>query len=58
VGKKRCMAECEQTGEGREEWTVSPPYLALSQRLSPVDLIFRSPTPTSGKMLLIDFRIS
>jgi len=29
VGKKRCMAECEQTGEGREEWTVSPPYVPL-----------------------------
>jgi len=32
--------------------------LALSQRLSPVDLIFRFPTPTSSKMLLINFRIS
>lgn len=26
MGKKRCMAECEQT---REEWTVSPPYVPL-----------------------------
>jgi len=32
--------------------------LALSQRLSPLGLIFRFPTPTSGKMLLINFRIS
>jgi len=32
--------------------------LALSQRLSPLGLIFRSPTPTSGKMILVNFRIS
>jgi hypothetical protein len=32
--------------------------LALSQRLSPLGLIFRFPTPSSGKMLLINFRIS
>jgi len=32
--------------------------LALSQRLSPLDLIFRSSTPTSDKILLINFRIS
>jgi len=32
--------------------------LALSQRLSPLDLIFRSSTPTFDKMLLINFRIS
>jgi len=32
--------------------------LALSQRLSPLGLIFRSPTPTSGKIILINFRIS
>ena len=32
--------------------------LALSQRLSPLGLIFRFSTPTSGKMLLINFRIS
>jgi hypothetical protein len=33
-------------------------YLALSQRLSPLGLIFRSPTPTSGKIILVNFRIS
>jgi len=32
--------------------------LALSQRLSPLGLIFRSPTLTSGKIILINFRIS
>ena len=31
--------------------------LALSQRLSPLGLIFRSPTLTSGKIILINFRI-
>ena len=33
-------------------------HLALSQRLSPLGLIFRSPTPTSGKINLVNFRIS
>ncbi len=32
--------------------------LALSQRLSSLGLIFRSSAQTSGKMLLINFRIS
>jgi len=32
--------------------------LALSQRLSPLGLIFRSPTPTSGNKILVYFRIS
>jgi len=32
--------------------------LALSQRLSPLGLIFRFPTPTSGKINLVNFRIS
>jgi len=32
--------------------------LALSQRLSPLGLIFRSPTSTSGKIILVNFRIS
>jgi hypothetical protein len=32
--------------------------LALLQRLSPLDLIFRSSTPTSGNIILINFRIS
>jgi hypothetical protein len=32
--------------------------LALSQRLSPLGLIFRSPTPTSDKINLVNFRIS
>jgi len=32
--------------------------LALSQRLSFLDLIFRFSIPTSDKMLLINFRIS
>jgi hypothetical protein len=32
--------------------------LALSQRLSPLGLIFRSSTPTTGKIILINFRIS
>jgi hypothetical protein len=33
-------------------------FLALSQRLSPLGLIFRSPTPTSGNIILVNFRIS
>jgi len=33
-------------------------YLELSQRLSPLGLIFRSSIPIFGKMLLISFRIS
>jgi len=33
--------------ESREE------QLALSQRLSPLGLIFRSPTPTSNKIILV-----
>ena len=32
--------------------------LALSQRLSLLGLIFRSSTPTSGKIILVNFRIS
>ncbi len=32
--------------------------LALSQRLSPLGLIFRSQTPTSDKIILVNFRIS
>ena len=32
--------------------------LALSQRLSPLGLIFRFPTPTSGNIILVNFRIS
>jgi len=32
--------------------------LALSQRLSPLDLIFRFPTSTSSKIILVNFRIS
>ncbi len=34
------------------------PELALSQQLSPLDLIFRFSTSTFDKMLLINFRIS
>jgi hypothetical protein len=37
---------------------VADPNLALSQRLSPLGLIFRSSTPTSGKIILVNFRIS
>jgi len=33
-------------------------HLALSQRLSPLGLIFRFPTPTSDKIILFNFRIS
>jgi len=33
-------------------------FLALSQRLSLLGLIFRSSTPTSGKIILVNFRIS
>jgi len=33
-------------------------HLALSQRLSPLGLIFRSSTPISDKINLINFRIS
>jgi hypothetical protein len=33
-------------------------HLALSQRLSPLGLIFRFSTPTSGKINLVNFRIS
>jgi len=32
--------------------------LALSQRLSPLGLIFRFSTPTSGNIILVNFRIS
>jgi hypothetical protein len=31
--------------------------LALSQRLSPLGLIFRFPIPTSGKIILVNFRM-
>jgi hypothetical protein len=39
-------------------WLALTLVLALSQQLSPLDLIFRSSTPTSGKINLVNFRIS
>jgi hypothetical protein len=48
-------------GKGTEEVEgkrAAPSPLALSQRLLPLGLIFRSPTPTSGNIILVNFRIS
>jgi len=44
--------------DGISEASEDTLQLALSQRLSPLGLIFRSPTPTSGNIILVNFRIS
>jgi len=51
-------SSCEAMMSCGKPCRIVAEQLALSQRLSPLGLIFRSPTSTSGKIILVNFRIS